>query len=109
MKSLTTMTKDERSLLLFFEVACVDQSGGLNTQHMTADDMEIAKRWDSEGFIGFGRINSAIVFNGDRPKTATHWITLSDEAWELAHKERRARSNRIQQNSWKARSDRSIN
>lgn len=85
---LNEMTKGERSLLLYFETRAVDQRGSVHLQHMNDDDLQIAKRWNETGFIQFGRIASECL---PLPSGATHWCELSDEAWGLAHAERRAR------------------
>ena len=94
MKTIETMTKDERSLLLFFEDRAVDHSGRVQTAHMNADDMALAKRWDGEGFVCFGRIASEHLSD-----SGTHWCHLSDEAWSLASAARKARAAR----QWEAR------
>lgn len=94
MKTLQTMTKDERSLLLFFESCAVDQNGKINTRHMNELDIEIAKKWHKEGFCQYGRIASENV-----NEFGSHWCKLSDEAWKLAHEERKARGLR----AWNAR------
>jgi hypothetical protein len=94
MKTLKTMTKDERSQLLYFETRAVDCGGRVNGAHMNAADMEIAKRWNAEGFVGFGRIASEHINS-----TGSYWCNLSDEAWALAAAERKARGER----NWKKR------
>lgn len=83
-------TRDERRLLLYLETRIVDHSGRVNAAHMNRDDFEIVKRWDSEGFVGFGRIASE-----DCNSDGAHWVSFSDDAWETAHKERRARGDRL--------------
>ena len=89
MKTLDTLTKDERSLLLFMESRATDQSGRVKTVHMNEADMKIAERWNREGFVKFGRIASE-----DLSEFGSHWCFLSDEAWTLAHAERKARAAR---------------
>jgi hypothetical protein len=89
MKTLETMTQDARSLLLFLETRAVDHGGRVNAIHMNVEDMHIAKQWNQEGFVGFGRVASEdITHNG------AHWCKLSDEAWKLAAEERKARAER---------------
>lgn len=56
MKTLKTMTKDERSLLLFLETQAVDHAGKVDGRHMNKDDFETAAKWDAEGFVNFGRV-----------------------------------------------------
>lgn len=89
---LEDMDKDERSLLLYLETRAVDHGGLVHTQHMNDIDMDIAKRWDTSGFLRFGRVASDCL---PMPSGSTHWCELSDEAWGLAHAERRARWKRI--------------
>jgi hypothetical protein len=54
--NIENMTKDEKSLLLFFETCCVDQSGMVDTRHMNAEDIEIAGLWTDREFVFFERI-----------------------------------------------------
>jgi len=89
MKSLDTMTSDERSLLLYFETRAVDHGGLVDVKHMNKEDMEIAEKWDKEGFVKFGRIKFHSI------AVSSHWCELSDEAWNIAHAERKARCARI--------------
>lgn len=90
MKTLETMSGEERSLLLFLETRAVDYGGRVNVEHMNQVDMNIAERWNSEGFVGFGRI---VMRNHNRD--GTHWCKLPEEAWKLAHAERKARHERM--------------
>ena len=89
---LTTNT--EKSLLLYFETQAVDYGGKLESVRMNADDFAIAKRWNEAGFVQFGRI----AFHDIKKNAGVardHWCVLSDEAWKLAHAERRARCERV--------------
>jgi len=87
------MTKDELSLLLYFESRAVDNGGTVDTRHMNDIDMEIAKKWNSDGFVEFGRVCFEDIEKA-RGKY-THWCYLSDEAFVLAHSERKARAGRV--------------
>lgn len=93
MTVLTDLSKDERSLLLFFETNAVDQGGAIDMRHMNAGDRAIAARWVIEGFIEFGRIaaRSLPIGSGGR----THYVVLGSEALALAQEERRARIKRL--------------
>jgi hypothetical protein len=84
MKTLETLTHDERSLLLYFETLAVDYSGKVDSRRMNEDDFRIAEIWDSEGFIEFGRI----IFDHG----GGYYCNLSEEAWKLAHEVRKARA-----------------
>ena len=95
--TLATMSKDERSLLLYLETRAVDYGGKVDVRHMNSDDMAIAKIWNKSGFLGFGRVASE-----DCSSSGAHWCRLTDEAWRLAHEERRARAARMYaQRTWK--------
>jgi len=89
LEKLKNMTSDERSLLLYFETRMVDYGGLIDVKHMNNVDRDIADKWNEEGFIKSGRIkaHSIIIFG--------HWCEFSEEAWKLAHLERRAKCKRI--------------
>ena len=86
-------TKDQRTLLLYLECRAVDTGGRVHGQHMNAEDFSQAAEWNEAGFIGFGRIASE-----DCDQYGAHWVTFSDAAWEAAHRERRARAERMLEN-----------
>ena len=90
---LETMTKEERSLLLYLESRCVDNDGDVDTRKMNKDDMVLAVRWHGHGFIEWSRFK----FNDIPGPGLTHRVSLSDDAWALAHAERRARAARTSQ------------
>jgi len=100
--NLEATTKNERSLLLYFESVAVDYGGLCQGVRMNKDDFTIAKRWNESKFIKFGRIYSKHTISagaeagGQYPRT--HWVVLSEEAWKLAHEERRERSKRLESN-----------
>lgn len=93
MKTLEEMTKDERSLLLFFETACTDQGGIFDPRHMNQEDAKIMEAWKACGFIQQGRLTFESIKRQN--KVMPLWVLLSDEAWVLAHQERRARHARL--------------
>lgn len=84
------MTKDERSLLLYLETCIVDHDGRVNSASMNSADREIVAGWVECGFIEYGRIASEFV-----TRDGGNWVTFSDDAWLAAHKERRARGERM--------------
>lgn len=86
----TEMTKTERSLLLYLETRAVDHRGFVRVEQMNEEDMAIAKRWNTEGFIEFKRVTK----RGGNGLELTYAVRLTDAAWELVHKERRARAER---------------
>lgn len=96
MESLDQMTKAERSLLLFLETCAVDQGGLIDTRHMNAEDMELARNWNTDKFIYFGRVafhDAEKLSIGGR--TYSHWCELTPKAFDMAHAERTARANRL--------------
>jgi hypothetical protein len=100
-KKTNEMTKEEKSLLLFLETQAVDYWGKVDIRHMNEDDMNIAERWNKEGFIKFGRI----CFKDRKPaggRNSTHWVILSEKAMNAAHDERKARAVRTwNKRDWK--------
>lgn len=86
-------TKDERSLLLYFEDCAVNKSGRTNGRHMNDEDSEVARRWNKSGFVNSGRI-----VHKHCDHSGSTWCRLSDEAWEKASKLRKERGQRLWEN-----------
>lgn len=87
-KTLADMSKDDRSLLIYFETCEVDQGGFIrNPANMNKEDLEKAREWNERKFIDFQRA----TWMGN----LTYRVRLSEKAWELAHEERRARATRM--------------
>lgn len=105
---LADLTKAERSLLLMFECCVVDRYGGVESIRMNREDFDIADRWNESGFVRFGRIYSKDIRDqrsmGSQEKLS-HWCELSDDAWRLAHEERRARFERMKEKRWFTRTE----
>ncbi len=95
MKNIDELSKDERSLLLFFETCVVDHGGLVDVRHMNSDDYTIADTWVKTGFVDFGRVQFSDIIQTSKSKY-THWCKLSENAWILAHQERRARAERLE-------------
>lgn len=81
------LTREEKSLLLFFETCCVDDASKVDTRRMNDKDFQIAKKFSEEKLITFKRIKFEFLKNNK-----THVVTLSDNAWELVHKLRKERA-----------------
>jgi len=84
------MTKDEKSLLLFFEACMTDHVCQVNIQHMNDTNKGIAETWRKDDFIQYGRRKFSEITNGN-----THWVILNNEALDAAlalRKERALRS-----------------
>ena len=95
---LSDLTKEERSLLLYFESCAVDYAGKVDARRMNKDDIEIAQRWSNDRFLLFGRMAFDHINFESSPHMA-YYCLLSPEAWDLAHQERRARAERMRKNS----------
>ncbi len=103
MKKLSELTNDEKSLLLFFECAYVDYGGKLNTAHINNDDRKIIQKWKQENFITFDRLYSKSIGTDGK----THAVSLSENAFNLAHEERKARAKRVfEKRTWLTVNDR---
>jgi hypothetical protein len=88
--SLEIMTKDERKLLKKFEEFEVDHFGIIeNPRLLTVDDFNTMSRWHDENFIEVEPLAGESI---------QYRVKLSDEAWKLAHEERKARSERMKKN-----------
>jgi hypothetical protein len=86
-----TLTKEEKSLLLFFETRMVDNFCKLDTRHMNVDDHKIADRWVREGEIAFGRIPYTEIVQTSSSK-CTHFVILFPEALNIAEELRKERA-----------------
>lgn len=95
---LDDLSKDERNLLLYIETCAVDYGGLVHSQRVNEDDREILKRWNESGFVSFSRITFASM-QLLNDKCNTDLVRLSEDAWKLAHEERRARSVRMSSKS----------
>jgi hypothetical protein len=91
---LEEMTREERSLLLYLESCSVDYAGLVHCQKVNEDDITILKKWDESGFVSWSRITfNSLQLLIDKHRTTL--VRLSEEAWALAHQERRNRSIRM--------------
>jgi len=89
-------SKEFLSLVLFLETQLVDYGGLVATKHMNAEDMNITKEMEKEGLITFKRLPGDYVFDQERnSRGVTHRVEFSEKMWEIAHKERRNRAERL--------------
>jgi hypothetical protein len=87
---IATLTRDEKSLLLYVETCCVDYGGLLEGIRMNESDHKALDRFKAEGVLDFGRIPSELL--GQFSRKVTKWCDLTDTGWALAHQLRRARA-----------------
>lgn len=91
-KRLAAMGKDERSLLLYLESCAVDGYAKLDQRRMNDIDRAYAEEWNRVGFIQYGRVKAEEISRS--ASKCTHFAILSNDAWTMAHMERRNRANR---------------
>ena len=85
----------EKNLLMYLETCCVDHDGLMDGRKVNAAEMEWMKEWAEIGLITIKRLPASIVCsekNRTRQYQVSHLVSLSEEAWDVAHKERRARA-----------------
>ncbi len=99
--TLSEMSKEERALLLYFETCSVEYGGTVESRCMNEADFEVAGKWHASGFVDFGRITMKdCEYSRKHGRAFTHWVSLSPEAWDLAHQERKARFSRLYEKRW---------
>ena len=83
------LTKDEKSLLMFFEYTAVDRWGWIDdVRKMNDDDIETMIKWNDEGFI----LSQRASRKRDEKIQLTYIVRLSEAAWELAHQLRKEKA-----------------
>jgi len=83
------LSKTEQSLLMFLEYVAVDLWGWVDdVRKLNKEDMEIAIKWDENGFIFFKRASR----DRNGKKELTYIVKLSNEAWNIAHQLRKEKS-----------------
>lgn len=93
---IETMSKEEKSALLYAESCLVDFSGLLESNKTNSMDIEAFKKFSSLDLVAFGRIPSELL-SSDSPRKCAHWITFNEKAWTIAHALRRRRSENVNQ------------
>jgi hypothetical protein len=76
------LSRDERSLLLYAETCAVDHSGLMEGIRMNAADHQALKSLKAGGYLDHGRIPASLLKEAG---TRTHWVTLTQQGWALAH------------------------
>ncbi|ERJ35900.1 hypothetical protein L810_1157 [Burkholderia sp. AU4i] len=92
---ITTLTKVERSIILYAESCSVDYGGLLEGMRMNAHDHVALRKFEALGILSFGRVPAKLLGPlSDFGRKPTHWVTFTDDAWQLAHALRRQRAAR---------------
>ncbi|KKL61321.1 hypothetical protein LCGC14_2196510 [marine sediment metagenome] len=90
---MNKLTKKELSLLLYFESRAVDHRGLIDTRHLNKEDFKIAEKMKESGLIDMKRWTQRDIIG--QVEALTYRVWLFDEAWTLAHEERRERAARM--------------
>jgi len=88
-----TITRDQRSILLYVETCAVDHGGLLEGIRMNADDHTAMAQLQHAGILKHGRVPGRLL--GTFQRNVTHWCDLTDAGWELAHQLRRACARKV--------------
>lgn len=99
-----TLTRDERSLLLYAETCVVDSGGLLVGARMNTDDIAALKKFSDLGILSCGRIPWKLIPKLMHPGPGmeyTHYVTFTDAAWSLVSRLRRERAERSTSNNRK--------
>lgn len=78
----TEWTPRKKNLLMYFETCLVDGYGMFDHRKINDEEVEWAEEWEAEGLIDFSYPGGWVRF-------------YSEEAWTLAHRFRRERSERM--------------
>lgn len=92
---ITTLSRDEKSVLLYAETCLIERGGLLEGMRMNEADIQALKKFKEAGSLDFGRIPSKTIGTLIHPHNGgqyTHWVTFHEPAWQAAHALRRLRS-----------------
>jgi hypothetical protein len=85
-----TVTRDQRSALLYVESCAVEYGGLLEGIRMNEADHKALTELSDAGFLTYGRIPGKML--GTFQRGVTHWCDLTETGWALAQQLRRARA-----------------
>ena len=85
-----TMTRDQRSILLYAESCAVEHGGLLEGIRMNKDDHAALDDLAQAGMLTWGRTPGKLL--GTFQRNVTHWCDLTEAGWALAFQLRRERA-----------------
>lgn len=85
-----SLTKEEKSLILYIETRAVDHDSMIDTKQINATDEQILKKYHNEGWIKYGRVHSNHAIKTGKGM----YVLLSDELFEIAAELRKQRAKR---------------
>lgn len=89
--TIDTITRDQRSILMYAETCAVDHGGLLEGIRMNSDDIAALDQLEAAGIVKYGRVPGKML-GSFRVRQATHWCDLTEAGWALAYALRRARA-----------------
>jgi hypothetical protein len=93
-----SLTKAQRSILLYAECCLVDHGGLLEGKRMNDADLRALTDFQDAGLLRFGRLPFRAIAQMVA-RECTHWVVFSSAAWDLAHAARRHQSKLSKANS----------
>lgn len=85
-----TITRAQRSALLYAESCAVDDGGLLEGIRLNKDDHAALDELQQAGILTWGRTPGRLL--GKFTRNVTHWCDLTEAGWTLASQLRRARA-----------------
>lgn len=83
-----SMTRVERSVLLYAETTMVDYGGLMEGPRLNGDDHTALNRLQEAGMLTWGRVPGRLL-GQFTSRHITHWVELTEAGWALAHQLRR--------------------
>ena len=89
------MSLVEKSSFLYAEHCAFKHSGLLAGELLNASHIAALTKFKELGLIDFGCIPAALLPTKPIQRKATHWVTLHDQAWLIAHRLRRIEAKNV--------------
>lgn len=96
-KTIKDFTADELSLLMFLETQCVDNAHRFSEVKVNDSEMKVIQLWHDEGFVTCKKLPIHYIRqwenkNGRNTIYNTHYIELSENAYQIAYQCRREKA-----------------
>ena len=91
MKDLSIYTQEEKNLALYLEAIQIDSGCRIDAAALRNGEEEIIQKWERDGLLETGSVHPSQEHIRGRNRRVRF---LTDELWELAHFERKARAER---------------
>jgi hypothetical protein len=93
-----TVTPKVASVLLYLETCLVDQYGRVEGRRMNNEELEMVEKLVKDEFIHFGRLSFKSIGKlreTSMGKIYTYYVRFTPQAWQLTHRLRCERSERM--------------